>query len=112
MPESSQRIFPRAEGEYVAWYQIADQGFQRCVALDIGTEGACLRVKEPLAEGQPLEVSFQLTEDWLVRATANIIWQRSEGGDNLVGVRYRPVRSGDRSLLGPWVHQQRRRLNS
>ncbi len=112
MPESSQRIFPRAEGEYVAWYQIADQGFHRCVALDIGIDGACLRVLDPLPEGQSLEVSFQLTDDWLVRAAANIIWQRPEDGEVLVGVRYRPVRSADRSLMGPWIHQQRRRLNS
>lgn len=107
---TNERIFPRAAGEYPAWYQVGERGFRRCVALDIGVEGACLRTGESLPEGEPLEVSFQLASDWLVRASATIVWQKQEEPDlYLVGVRYRPIRSADRNLMGPWIHQQRRR---
>jgi hypothetical protein len=109
MSDTGRRIFPRAEGEYPAWYQIADQGFRRCVALDIGVHGACLRVEEQIPENVPLEVSFQLDPDWLVRATATVTWQRADEDLYLVGVQYRPMRSADRNLMGPWVHRQRKR---
>lgn len=112
MSESGQRIFPRADGEYVAWYQLAEAGFLRCVALDIGVDGARLRVAGPLSEGQPLEVSFELTSDWLVRTRAQIVWQRQESDGYYVGIRFRPVRSADRTLLGPWVHRQKRQSKS
>lgn len=109
MSEPSERIFPRAAGEYPAWYQVADHGFRRCVALDIGVDGACLRVQEPLPQDLPLEVSFQLASDWLVRATATVIWQKEEEDLYLVGVRYKPLRSADKNLMGPWIYQQRKR---
>lgn len=78
------------------------------MALDIGIDGACLLVPKKLPPDEPFEVDFQLAKDWLVRASAQVLWQRSVGELILAGIRYRPVRSADRSLIGPWVHRQRK----
>ena len=108
MSESNRRVFPRAEGEYSAWYQLPGQGFEQCVALDIGGQGACLRVPRELPLEQAFEVDFQLAPDWSVRATAQVLWQKPEGELILAGIRYRPSRSADRNLMGPWIHRQRK----
>jgi hypothetical protein len=105
---SNRRIFPRAEGEYAAWFQLPGQNFEQCVALDIGIDGACLRVSRALPDQEAFEVDFQLAPDWLVRASAQVLWQKPEGDLILAGIRYRPSRSADRSLMGPWVHRQRK----
>lgn len=87
---------------------LSGQGYEQCVVLDIGVDGACLRVHNPLPPDQALEVDFELSHDWLVKTTAQILWQKPDGEDYLVGVRYRPKRSADRNLMGPWIHRQRR----
>ena len=104
----NRRIFPRAEGEYLAWFQVAGQAFEQCVALDIGLDGACLLLPHPLSGDEPFEVEFKLADDWMVRAKATLLWQRSQSDLVLAGIRYRPIRSADRSLIGPWVHRQRK----
>ena len=108
MAETNRRVFPRAEGEYLAWYQLPNQSYHQCLVLDIGVDGACLLVDERLPSEHPIEVSFELSYDWTVKATAEILWQRQQDELFLVGVRYRPHRSSDRNLMGPWVHRQRR----
>ncbi|MBX3172318.1 MAG: hypothetical protein KF760_33245 [Candidatus Eremiobacteraeota bacterium] len=42
MSEANLRVFPRAEGEYLAWFQVPGGSFEQCVALNIGLDGACL----------------------------------------------------------------------
>jgi hypothetical protein len=107
--EANRRIFPRAEGEYLAWFQAPGGGFEQCVALDIGLDGACLVLPQAMPESDPsFEVEFQLAPDWRVRAKATLLWQRAHCDLVLAGIRYRPVRSADRSLIGPWVHRQRK----
>lgn len=108
MSESNRRVFPRAEGEYAAWYQLPGGSYEQCLALDIGIDGACLLVDRELPGQTSFEVDFQLASDWLVRARAEVLWQRTEGAQVLVGIRYRAKRSADRSLMGPWVHRQRK----
>ncbi len=108
MSDSNRRIFPRAEGEYLAWYHLPGSPYQQCLVLDIGVDGACLLVDRQLPAEQPFEVSFELSLDWTVKATAEVLWQRQQDDLFLIGVRYRPHRSADRSLMGPWVHRQRR----
>ena len=108
MSDANRRIFPRAEGEYLAWFQIPGQAFEQCVALDIGLDGACLLLPRPLQGEEPFEVEFQLAADWMVRAKATLLWQRNQSDLVLAGIRYRPIRSADRSLIGPWVHRQRK----
>ena len=70
MTESNRRIFPRAEGEYAAWFQLPGQSFEQCVALDIGIDGACLRVSRELPAPEIallalLEVIFGVLLAWL-----------------------------------------------
>ena len=109
MSESNRRIFPRAEGEYLAWFQIPGAQFEQCVALDIGLDGACLVLPHALPAGDdPFEVEFQLAPDWTVRARATLLWQKNQSELVLAGIRYRPLRSADRNLIGPWVHRQRK----
>jgi len=108
MSESNRRIFPRAEGEYAAWFQLPGGSYEQCLALDIGIDGACLLVERELPPDLSFEVDFQLASDWLVRAKAEVLWQRAEAERVLVGIRYRPSRSADRALMGPWVHRQRK----
>ena len=104
----SKRIFPRAEGEFPAWYQLAGGAYQRSVALDIGATGACLLATEPLEVGTTLEIGMQLEPDWLVRADATVVWCEPREDYFILGVRHKPLRSADRSLMGPWIHKQRR----
>lgn len=109
MSDDNRRIFPRAEGEYLAWFQIPGGQFEQCVALDIGLDGACLLLPFRLPDGeQPFEVEFQLASDWAVRAKATLLWQKADSDLVLAGIRYKPTRSADRSLIGPWVHRQRK----
>ncbi|MBX3166387.1 MAG: PilZ domain-containing protein [Candidatus Eremiobacteraeota bacterium] len=109
MSDANRRIFPRAEGEYLAWFQVPGGSFEQCVALDIGLDGACLVLPGALPEGEePFEVEFQLAPDWMVRAKATLLWQKAHSDLVLAGIRYRPVRSADRNLIGPWVHRQRK----
>ena len=114
MPDdgSNRRVFPRAEEAVSAWYQVGEGQFKRCTALDLGVQGACLRLEEPLPDVEELEVCFELTSDWLVRARAKPIWKRLEGEEYLVGITYKPLRSADKHLIGPWVQKRRRKANT
>ncbi|MFN8607486.1 MAG: PilZ domain-containing protein [Vulcanimicrobiota bacterium] len=109
MSDSNRRVFPRAEGEYLAWFQSPGGQFEQCLALDIGLDGACLLLPTRLPEdGHSFEVEFQLAPDWVVRAKATLLWQKADSDLVLAGIRYRPTRSADRNLIGPWVHRQRK----
>ena len=86
-----------------------DGEFRRCVALDLGVGGAQLVTSDSLAALGEVEVSFQLSDDWTVRALARPVWERPHEEGFLVGITYRPLRSADKHLIGPWVHKQIRR---
>jgi len=108
MPEpSSRRVFPRTRQQIPAWYDFGGT-FQRGVALDLGVGGAQLVTAHSLQGVQELEVNFQLSDDWTVAALARPLWEKPHGDGYLVGVTYRPLRSADKHLIGPWVHRQRR----
>lgn len=103
----NRRVFPRAERETPAVYEREGQS-RRCVALDLGVGGACLVCDESLEGVAELEISFELTPDWTVPALARPVWERTRDGKFLVGITYRPVRSADKHLIGPWVHKARK----
>lgn len=101
------RVFPRVERETPAEYTRDGQA-RRCLALDLGVGGACLVCDESLEGVTELEISFELTPDWTVPARARPVWERTRDGRFLVGITYRPVRSADKHLIGPWVHKARK----
>lgn len=93
----------------MAWFQAPGGQFEQCLALDIGLDGACLLLPGRLPDHvEAFEVEFQLAPDWAVRAKATLLWQKADSDLILAGIRYKPVRSADRSLIGPWVHRQRK----
>lgn len=104
----NRRVFPRADEEVKAWYRLESGQHCKCLALDLGVQGACLKLDEPLATLEEMEVCFELASDWHVTARAKPVWQRAEGDHTLVGITYRPLRSADKNLIGPWVHRTRR----
>lgn len=101
------RVFPRVRREIPAWYEF-EGNFQRGLALDLGVGGAQLVTEHSLEGIAELEVSFQLADDWTVGALARPVWQRPLDQGYLVGVTYRPLRSADKHLIGPWVHRNRK----
>ena len=108
MSKPNRRVFPRADEELKAWYRLDNGQHVKCIAVDIGVQGACLKIEHPLPDFNELEVCFELDLDWHVIARAQPIWQRPEPTGYLVGITYRPRRSADKYLIGPWVHRTRR----
>ena len=106
--EAPKRIFPRATKNIAAWFAAASGQFQRCVAVDFGAQGACLELEESFPEQESVEVCFELDSDWVVRAKAKKIWERQDQGKFFTGITYKPLRSSDKHLIGPWIHRMRK----
>ena len=109
MPEHK-RVFPRAIRSIAAYYA-RPGGLQPCVAIDFGVQGACLEMDEPFPQDE-VEVCFELESDWVVRTRARKVWERQDNDRFFVGITYKPLRSSDKSLIGPWIHKMRKAQES
>lgn len=106
----NRRIFPRAERQTPTTYLVDGQP-HTCMALDLAVGGACLLSDRPLESMEEIELCFELTPDWKVPALARPLWQKTQDdGKFLIGISYRPMRSSDKHLMGPWIHKVRKEL--
>ncbi len=107
------RVFQRANRVLPVWYRHEGRFRQGC-ALDLSSEGAALITEVEFNPGDQFEFTVQVEVDWEVRATATVLWRESapDNMTHMIGVNFRTERPGDKSLLGPWIHSQRKKSES
>lgn len=100
------RVFHRAHRVLPVWYRHEGQ-FRKGCALDLSPGGAALITEVEFKPGDTFEFTIQVELDWEIRAEAEVLWVESapDKVTHMVGVRFRPERKGDKTLLGPWVQR-------
>ena len=87
--ESDQRYLPRWEAENRVLYRLDKEAKPReCTSKDISCGGACLKTKEQLSPKQKVKLTIYLENDVSIQVDGQIVWQRPQDGQNLVGVLF------------------------
>lgn len=86
------RYFPRWESANKITYK-KERGvnFHECVSRDISNTGVCLRTYEKIVPNEKLLMTIQLEDGLSVQAQGRTVWEKNEGGDFLVGVRFEDI---------------------
>jgi hypothetical protein len=83
------RYFPRWEVANKVTYRkehgVSDHD---CVSRDISNTGVCLRTYEKIIPNEKLSMTIQLDGGVSVQAQGRTVWEKDNGNDFLVGVRF------------------------
>lgn len=98
------RVFDRAHRVLPVWYR-HEGNFRKGCALDLSAGGAALITEVRFEPGDRFDFTIQVEVDWEIKAEAEVLWVESapDGVTHMMGVKFRPERKGDKTLLGPWV---------
>jgi len=86
------RYFPRWEvANKVTYKHERGANFHQCVSRDISNTGVCLRTYEKIPANEKLSMTIELADGITVQANGRALWEKEEGRDFLVGVRFEDI---------------------
>jgi len=99
--KDDRRYFPRWQANNKVMYRKQDDMYPHvCLSKDIHCEGMCLRAPEAIASDQKLALVIYLSPDSdPINADGRVMWNRTQGHDNLVGIHFERLTSAAREKI-------------
>ena len=94
------RYFPRWEvASKVTYKHENGDNFHNCVSRDISGVGVCLRTYEKIRANEKLLMTIELADGVTVQTQGRAVWERNDGKDFLVGVRFEEISDKAQDLI-------------
>ncbi len=94
------RYFPRWEvANKVTYKHEKGVNFHECVSHDINNTGVCLRTYEKIPTNEKVSMTIELADGVTVQAHGRAVWERNNGKDFLIGVRFEDISDKVQDLI-------------